>query len=207
MSINMSLTQFLTFSTKVSTSAKINYIKEVKNDSDYHPAKDYWKPLRDEIKRIHENGLPIETLDNLIERTTDEKKLKNYIAAVKTYKRFINSNEVEYFQTGQAFWKLRDDLYVNASPEFGLIINGEPMLMKNNYKKRSTTNKIDKRNINATLTLMQLAEKNFSVPKNQKYCVFNFQNGKVIESSPLRSESILELEMDAEFILNIWDQV
>lgn len=203
----MSLTQFLTFSTKVSTRAKINYIKEVKNDSDYHPAKDYWKPLRDEIKRIHENGLPIETLDDLIKRITDEKKLKNYIAAVKTYKRFINSNEVQYFQTGQSFWKLRDDLFVNASPEFGLIINGEPMLIKNNYKKRSATNKIDKRNINATLTLMQLAEKNFSVDENQKYCVFNFQNGKLIESSPLRSESILELEMDAEFILNIWNQV
>lgn len=54
--IKISLTQFLDYSAKVSTSAKINKVKEIKRSPGYHPAFDYWKPLRDAIKKIHEQG-------------------------------------------------------------------------------------------------------------------------------------------------------
>lgn len=72
--IKVSLTQFLTYSSKVSTGAKINYVKQIKNSPEYHPGIDYWKPLRDEIKRLHRNNLPIEDLKNLLSMTI--KKLK-----------------------------------------------------------------------------------------------------------------------------------
>ncbi|MGY3748097.1 hypothetical protein ACWN8P_12635 [Vagococcus salmoninarum] len=209
MSVNVSLTQFTTFSTKINTGAKIAYVrKDIKNATDYHPAFDYWKALRDEIKRIHEHGLPIENLRYLVDlNQVDEKKLVNYRQAINTYIRFVNKHNVEYFQVGKSFWSLRGELHINTSPELGLIVDGQKYYVKNYYKKRNAVNKIDKRNIKSTLTLMQLSEKDFTADQSAKYAVLNFQNGKLIESGPIVSEDVLELETDAEFLLHIWNQV
>jgi len=204
--INISLTQFLTYSSKVSTSARINYVRQIKNSPDYHPSIDYWKPLRDEIKRIHENNIPIENLKNLLS-IVDEKKVKNYTSLINSYIRFINKNNVEYFPCGKAFWKLSDELFVGSSPELGLIVNGKKYYVKNYYKKKDSDSKITQRNIKSTLTLMQLSDKNFPLEQNSNFAVLNLQNGKLIEAQPLLSESIMELEIDAKSFVDIWSRI
>lgn len=73
MAIELSLTQFLTYSSKVSTSAKINYIRQVKN-SEYDPSVDYWKKSCDEIKKTHEKNLPIEDLLELPKRVSEKRQ-------------------------------------------------------------------------------------------------------------------------------------
>lgn len=206
MSINVSLTQFLTYSSKVSTSAKINAVKEIKNSPGYHPALDYWKPLRDEIKRIHENDLPIENLRNLL-LTVNERKVKNYTAAINTYIRFVKKNKVSYFPVGKSFWKLSDDLFIGSSPETGLEINGRKYYVKNYYKKKSADSKITKRNISSILTLMQLSERDFEMEPGSSFAILNLQNGKLIEAEPLKTENVLELEIDAQSFMDIWARV
>ncbi|EPH94736.1 hypothetical protein D922_01534 [Enterococcus faecalis 06-MB-DW-09] len=206
MTINISLTQFLTYSSKVSTSAKIKAVRDMKHSADYHPALDYWKPLRDEIKRLHENNLPIENLSNLL-LTIDEKKTKNYTNAINTYIRFVNKNDVSYFKVGKSFWKLSDELFVGSSPELGLIVNGKKFYVKNYYKKKSTDAKVTKRNIQSTLTLMQLADRDFQMEPDSNFAVLNLQNGKIIEAGPLKSEDVLELEVDAQNFVNTWERI
>lgn len=206
MSINISLTQFLGYSTKVSTSAKIKAVRDIKNSPDYHPAFDYWKPLRDEIKRLHENNLPIENLKDLLTRI-NEKKAKNFSGAINTYIHFVKKNEVSYFPVGKSYWKLTDDLFVGSSPELGLIVNGKKLYVKIFYKKKSADTKLTKRNIQSTLTLMQLADRDFEMEPDSNFAILNLQNGKLIEASPLQSESILELELDAETFVNTWNRV
>lgn len=206
MSINISLTQFLGYSTKVSTSAKIKAVRDIKNSPDYHPAFDYWKPLRDEIKRLHENNLPIENLKDLLTRI-DEKKAKNFSGAINTYIHFVKKNDVSYFPVGKSYWKLTDDLFVGSSPELGLIVNGKKLYVKIFYKKKTADTKLTKRNIQSTLTLMQLADRDFEMEPDSNFAILNLQNGKLIEASPLQSESILELELDAETFVNTWNRV
>lgn len=208
MAVTISLTQFVTFSTKVSTSAKINFVRGYKYDDGYHPGKDYWKPLRDEIKKIHEQNLPIENLKNLVPTIPETKgKRANFQKAVNTYIKFVNSHNVEYFPVGKATWQLRENLIVNASPEIGLIVDGQRYFIKNYYKKKNNTNKIDSRNIQASLTLMQLALKDYNVEPIDKFAILNFQTGKLIESKPLTPDHGLELQVDAEFFLNVWDAI
>lgn len=206
MTINISLTQFLNYSSKVSTSAKIKAVKDIKYSADYHPAIDYWKPLRDEIKRIHEKNLPIENLKYLLP-TINEKKIKNYTSAINRYINFINKNDVTYFPAGKSFWKLTDELFVGSSPELGLIVNGKKLYVKNYYKKKTSDSKLTKRNINSILTLMQLSEKDFPLTPDENFAILNLQNGKLIEASPLQSESILELEIDAQSFINTWERI
>ena len=52
MPIKLSLTQFITFKTTVSTSARINYLPTQVKGRDYSPAIDYWRPLRSKIKQF-----------------------------------------------------------------------------------------------------------------------------------------------------------
>ncbi|AVI19224.1 MULTISPECIES: hypothetical protein [Listeria] len=204
MAIELSLTQFLTYSSKVSTSAKINYVRQVKN-SEYDPSVDYWKKLRDEIKKTHEKNLPIEDLLELPKRVS-EKKAKNYQRAVTKYVSFIRKNNASYFPVGKSFWSYSDDLFVRTSPEIGLTIDGKNFLVKNYYKKKDTNTKVTKRNIGSTLTMMQLSEKDFAVDSSE-FSVLNLQNGGLITAKPLMSESVLELELEAQNFVNIWNKV
>lgn len=54
--IQISLTQFLDYSAKVSTSAKINKVKEIKHSPDYHPAFDYWNPFATLLREYMKKG-------------------------------------------------------------------------------------------------------------------------------------------------------
>lgn len=205
-SIYVSSTQFLTYTAKVSTSAKINEVKKIKHSPGYSPSIDYWKQLRDEIKRLHESNLSFEELPSLAEKVSEAKQ-KNYKRVISKYLAFLKSNEVEYFTPGKSHWTLSNDLFVRTNPELGLIVNGKNLHVKNWYKKADNNTKVTKRNINASLTMMQLSERDFSLERDENFAVLNLQNGKIIEANPLISESILELEIEAANFVNIWNQV
>lgn len=206
MAIYVSSTQFLTYTANVSTSAKINSVKKIKHGPEYSPAIDYWKQLRDEIKRLHENDLPFDKLADLVYKVSESKQ-KNYSRAISKYLSFLKSNDVEYFDSGKSHWMLSDNLFVRTNPELGLVVNGKTLHVKNWYKKPENNTKPTQKNINSFLTMMQLSERDFDLGKNENFAVLNLQNGKIIEANPLVSESILELEIDAAQFVNIWNQV
>lgn len=204
--INISLTQFLNYSAKVSTSAKINEVKKIKSAPGYSPAIDYWKKLRDKIKYTHENNLPIENLRELLIGISP-KDFDNYSRVINAYIKFINKNNVEYFPVGKAFWQYSDDFFVGSNPELGLIINGKKYYIKNYYKKPEPNTRITQRNIKSTLTLMQIAKPNFEIDPNASFAVLNLQNGKLIEGTFPDDSNILELELDAQQFINMWNRL
>lgn len=204
--IKISLTSLLTYSAKVSKSAKIKYVRDTKTGGPYSPAIDHWKQLRDAIKKMHENNLPVESLKELLE-VVSQIKIKNYSRAINEYIRFINKNEVVYFPVGKAYWTHSDDLLVSSSPELGLIINGNKYYVKIFYKKKDKDTKVIKRNINSILTLMQLAKKDFEVDPNAKFAVLNLQNGKLIVASPPNPDDVFELEIEADDFINTWNKL
>lgn len=162
--------------------------------------------MRDEIKRRHENDLPFDTLPSLLHRIPESKQ-KNYARVINKYLTFLNTNDVKYFVSGKSHWILSDNLFIRTNPELGLIVNGRKLHVKNWYKKPEKNTKPTKKNINSFLTMMQLSERNFDLNDNENFAVLNLQNGKIVEASPLVSEAILELEIDAGQFVNIWNQV
>ncbi|EME3512145.1 hypothetical protein Q7177_002760, partial [Enterococcus faecium] len=120
---------------------------------------------------------------------------------------FIRKNNVEYFECGKSFWKLSEELFINSSPELGFIIDGKKFYVKNYYKKKSSDTKLTQRNIKSTLTLMQISERDFELDNKSNFAVLNLQNEKLIEAPPLLSESIMELEVDAQSFVDIWSRI
>lgn len=204
--IRISLTRFLDYTSKVSPSAKINTVRSIKKSPGYSPATDYWKPLRDAIKNIHEKDLPIETLKELL-TTVDEKKIPNYSRNITKYISFIKKHNVEYFPVGKAHWSMSDEIFIGSNPEIGLIIDGKKYYIKNYYKKPNKDTKVAKRNIKSMLTLMQISEKDFQVKGDEKFAVLNLQNGQLIEAEPPTPEDVLELKLEADHFVNTWNNI
>jgi hypothetical protein len=196
------LTQFIDFTVKGSE-AKTNMVRKIKYQDDYHPAFDYWKQLRQGIIKYHEQGLEFDFFESLVEGV-DPKKKPNYLEAVKQYKKFLRNKDVVWFDSGKATW-IGDELNVRASSELGLIIDGEPHLIKLYFKGKS--DKIDKRNIKTALTLLNTAtyERAFSFGIN--HSVLNLQKNKFYTDNTVNADKLIALESEASQFMYIWNKI
>ncbi|MFS7427048.1 hypothetical protein CKN96_05910 [Carnobacterium maltaromaticum] len=201
---NLSLSQFMNFSTKKSPSARLKAVKDAKYGDDYHPGRDYWKKLRDEIKRIHEKDLPIEDLKNILFDVPKDREA-NYRKNINSYISFVKKNNVTYFPVGKAIWTFDETISVNANPELGLIINGVPHLVKNHYKKSDGS--VSKQTIKTTLTAMQIATSEFVVPENAVYSVLNLQNKQLYSSQGIIDDDLMLLQSEAIQLSYMWNNV
>lgn len=200
---HIGLSQFINFSTKGS-SAKINEVKKIKyQDLDYHPAKDYWKQLRDGIIKYHEQGLSLEYFDFLLENVDARKKV-NYQNAIKQYINFIKKKEIEWFSPGKSIWST-DQLTVRSSPELGLVINGVPHLVKLYFKGKRE--KIDKRNITSTLTLLNTSKYDIAHDSSVNKSVLNIHNKNLYTNNNIDSSQLLALRAEANQFIYIWDNI
>ncbi|MBW4803764.1 hypothetical protein [Loigolactobacillus coryniformis] len=205
MTAKVSLTNFLTYTAKVSTSAKIAYVRKIKNDTDYSVGKDYWRDLRNAIKRTLKNQLPIESLIDIVPTVRADRQ-KNYSKDIRKFIFFYKHHEISFFETGRAKWELPGELIVSASPELGLQIDGVKYLVKNYYKVSDKNTKVTKRNINSTLLLMDEAQYDFN-PGPCKKAVLNLQNGVLIPQQKRTKGDLLQLEIDARSFADTWNRL
>lgn len=206
MPVKVSLTQFLTFNATVSTSAKINYIEKIKQNTDYSPAFDYWKELREAIKNCLQNKEPIESLLDVSSHVRVDKQ-SNYLNESKRMIHFVNNHDIQYFETGHATWSSKSgQLVIAASPELGLTIDGKDYFIKNYYKKRNKNQKVTAKNIQSTLALMNLAKQENPIP-NIQCAVLNLQNEKLLTNPLVSPATKLALDVDADTLVNIWNTI
>lgn len=199
--IKVGLTQFLDFTLK-SSAAKTNFVKNLKSQPEYQPAFDYWQQLRDTVIKFHQNELPFECFETLVQ-TVDQRKKQNYIDVIKQYKKFIKNNDVSWFDPGKSHW-ISDDLIVRSSPELGLLINDEPHLIKLFFKGKKE--RIDKYNINSTLTLLN--ESTFSNEHNDvNYTVLNIQKNRMYTNNSINNDHLIALESEANQLCYIWNKM
>lgn len=201
--INISLTQFVSFTTKQSGSAKVTAVRKIKYQ-DYSPATDYWRELREGIKTFHENDYSLDFLDDLVDRTHESRK-SGYAESVKQYKRFLKNKSIEYFDPGKAFWSF-SELSVNASPELGLYINGAPYLIKLYFKEQSE--KLDKRKASSPLTLMSNSTRSKDFD-NPLIAVLNIKKNRLFEAGPSerKPDKVLSLRGEAAHFIHLWNEI
>ena len=199
--IKVSLTQFLDFTLKGSA-AKTTFVKNLKSQPEYQPIFDYLKQLRETVTKFHQNELPFERFETLVQ-TVDQKKKQNYIDVIKQYKKFIKNKDISWFDPGKSLW-ISDDLIVRSSPELGLFINDEPHLIKLFFKGKRE--RIDKYNINSTLTLLN--ESTFSNEHNDvNYTVLNIQKNRMFTNNSINNEHLIALESEANQLCYIWNKI
>lgn len=203
MTVRISLTQFIHFKASISTSARISVVRNIK-ENDYSPAVDYWLDLRKAINKFSEGKINIEELNNVVDSVSLRKKA-NYRKAIDRFAHFIEKNNVSFFPVNQSFWSY-EDLIVSASPKLGMFINNEKFLVKIFYNIKKPEEKVTKRNIMPTLSLLNIANK--ASEQSQQVGLLNLQNGKLLtpKNSSLDT-NLLELQLDAKTFLDYWGMV
>ncbi|USK54216.1 hypothetical protein LIS82_22015 [Cytobacillus solani] len=201
--ISISLTQFIDFTLTASGAARANYVHKVKT-SEYFPGMDYWKQLREGIREIHENNLPIDHLYKIID-TVNEKKRENYRRSINQYVSFARKKDIEWFDIGASHWSFNNQLTVRSQPELGLFIDGVPYLLKVYYKGKNTN--INKNKVVSALTLMDTSSRNFSPPYGAINAILNLNNKKLYESNGANKRLLLSLEGDAAQFVYLWNNL
>jgi hypothetical protein len=130
--IRLSLTEFVDIVSR-SGLPKANKIAQIKNRPDYGPASDFYKPLREHIIEVHKLGGPKESIDDMMDRISDKKKVKNYPGVIDGYKKWWGRKSFNWFDP-------KSDLYeahgvsISVNPELGLAFSGNRNLIKLYFK-------------------------------------------------------------------------
>jgi hypothetical protein len=199
---SVGLTQFIDFTIK-SSSAKINMVRKIKYQNAYHPSFDYWKQLRDAIITFHEQDLSFDYFEALVQNV-DVRKRANYIFAIKQYQKFLKGKDISWFNPGKATW-ISNDLVVRSSPELGLIIDGEPHLIKLYFKGKRE--KIDKRNISTTLTLLNTSVYEEGHDQYISRSVLNIHRNKLFTDNTVNQDKLIALQSEAAQFMYIWNNI
>jgi len=200
--IEVGFTQFIDFTLKRDVS-RVNYVRKVKNQEEYNPAFDFWRKLREEIKRIHQTGDDIKLLDNLL-RDLTERKISQYTHAIEQYKKFCRGKDIKWFDVGHSSW-IYDRLLIRSTPEMGLNIDGHPYLIKMYFKEQKE--KLDTRRAQSLLTLMNDSIASIEI-SNIKHALLNIKKGKLIPlEKTVDTQMKLALEDQAQSFIHLWDKV
>lgn len=197
--IKVSLTDFVEFAIK-SGSPKLTRVRQVKSRGPYHPAQDFWKPLREEIVQLHKQRRPKGDLDKFLNTLSDDKKRNRYTECVEGYKRFLGRKTGRWFPPPDANW-LPSGLRIRVSPELGLRFNGNRFVIKLYFKAE----KLSKNRVDIILLLMhQVLERN--VPAGTTFAILDVPRGKMFSDVP--SHSLLPLlRGEAAAFKAIWDGI
>jgi hypothetical protein len=174
-SSKVSLTTFVDFVLKAGT-PKLTVVKTFKDRDDYDPAADYYKPLRNEIVRMHAAGDPKKVLDAFL-ATVHARKKVNYATAVAGYKKILGKKSIAWFDPPSSMWSCAG-IDVSVNPEVGLKIECVDYVLKLYFKRdRLAKNKMEIINHLMAETLTDP-----KVPRN--FGVVDMRNGKLITTPP-----------------------
>lgn len=205
MANKISLSQFINFSVIVHTGAKLNAVRRMKND-DYFPGSDYYRDLRAVIHKYTQGQVPLDAIMEVAENSKENQRA-NFIKDATKFINFMKKHDVEFFEVGGATWSYKDKVRVSASPEYGMICDGQRYFVKNFYRKRNPKDKITLKKMRPTLTLMRTATSQVDL-QGANAAILNLQTGRLIcDDKPVNAEKLLELQADAAQLADIWDMV
>ena len=133
----LTLTDFIRVVTKSGT-PKATAIRAIKHRPEYTPQADFYKALREHIVDVHRRGGVRKDLKTVLAGLKDDKKRKNYPAAVKGYSRWWGTRDVKWFEPPSAVIK-GAGVELSVNPELGLRIEDHDYIIKLHFPEGSLT--------------------------------------------------------------------
>ena len=200
-SLDISLSDFVDFTIKVGT-PKQTKVAEVKNRDKYHPAMDFWKPLREGIVEYHQHGTnDRRQLDKIAPTLADAKKVGRCVDCVRGYKKFLGRREAKWFDPGYARWS-QSGVSVRVNPEIGVRLDGVPHVLKLYFKSEP----LSKRRVDV-VTLLLYETLRANSPKDSLFGIVDVPRGKVFAVTAPDRRMLPLLMGEAASFRVIWDSL
>lgn len=193
------LTDFVDFVAR-SGQPKLTKVQELFTRDDYHPATDFYKPLRDGLRAHHRaDGARAAVPALLPSLTADPKKQGSYQERLASYHKFWGRRDFRWFEPPATCWT-HTGLAVKLAPHLGLHINGAPHLIQVWFKEE----KLKPTQVQLILSLLetQLAAQ---APAGTTFGLLQLSSGKLHLPGPRRPGLDLLLAGEADSFLRIWN--
>lgn len=204
--IEISLTDFIGFVNKTGN-AKLNHVKTIKERDEYEPFKDFYKPIREGIQKLHKKNLTKDSLDKILANLTDDKKRKNYPDVINGYKKFLGRRKFEWIKPPQKDWKI-GNISISVNPEIGLEEKKKDGTSKFHIiKLYFKEERIQKSHVSQILTLMEMQLRDKVKESEVKFALLDIRKSKlhVKEDNKLDERPLLEGE--ASSFATIWEKL
>ena len=190
----ISLTDFVDFAIAAGPS-QLTKVREIANRGGYDPKFDFWKQLREGIRKLHENGTK---LDPVLVGLTDPKKIKRYPAAVKAYKKFLGKKSLGWFEPPSGLWTY-EGLTVKVNPELGLEIGGQKVAAKLYFKDERPTRQ-------RLRVVFELMRSSLDLNEGTVPGVIDVGSSRLIPPTSSEGLSVL-LEAQALAFMHLWNSI
>lgn len=197
---NLSLTEFVDIAS-VMSAHKVSKIKAAKNKPSYHPATDFYRPLRERIINIHKINENKSEVKNILYGITDSKKKANYQSAINGYIKWWGKKDLIWFDPTKTEWSSHG-ISVSINPELGLTIKGEPHLLKLYFKSEP----LSKVKLDVTLQLMVESLRPI-VSDKIRLAVLDVRQSKLVVAAEENPALSLALDAELAFISSVWGKV
>lgn len=190
-------TDYIDFISKSGTS-KAAKVRSLHDRPKYHPAFDFYKPLREEIVEHLKYDKKKQDLFSFPSVVTDTKKRARYLSLINGYAKFIGRKKATWFDPPSANWDYKE-LRIKMNPEIGLILNSNKYIIKMYFKDSPLQSK----DIKVLLWMMEnsLCTGLFN---GYKCALLDVENGKMHYSKSKDPSIHALLEGEAEFFLKLW---
>jgi hypothetical protein len=148
--MKVSLYSFATF-VAGGPSAKLSAVASAKHPTAYDPVTDWWKQLREFLRKNHQNGGSQKDLIKFATGVT-QKKQAGYAHRVKNYNAWWAKNVIAS-APGQALVWSASGVSVSVNPELFLLVNGQRHVIKLYFKQ---SEKLSADRANVVLRLLDL---------------------------------------------------
>jgi hypothetical protein len=197
----ISLTDLVDIASKAGT-VKVTKIRQVKHRPSYDPSADFYKRIRDYIEETHKLGHNKNYIDAVITGLTDLKKINSYPVIVDGYKKWWGNKNLVWFDPPNVPYT-NFGIDVSVNPELGLVINGQPHLVKLYFKSEP----LKKTNTEIITHLMSTCCAQLCPSQPTKMSVLDVRRGKLISPNvPIPTINAM-LNAELSYIATLWPSI
>jgi hypothetical protein len=179
---------------------KLSKINAIKKRHSYQPKTDYYKQIREYIKRFHDHGKTFEQFADASEIVSSNRKQKTYSHLVKAYIKFLKSSKnFKYFIPYRGKCML-NDLEIIVNPEIGLELEGAKYLIKLYFKK----DPLKKQRADIITWIMEKELRKYVNPEI-KMAVLDVARSKLYISSAPAPDIVMAIQAETNYISQLWD--
>jgi hypothetical protein len=202
--VRISLTDFVDF-TIVNGSSRVAKVRALKKRGNYDPASDFWRTLREGIVELHRTAqMAPTTLDSLVATQAGTRRHARYADAADGYKKFLGRRSFPWFDPPPAQWWHEGELDVRVNPELGLVVDGNPTVIKLYFKNEAPT----RSRVQAVLAVLD-AELASRAARGSRFAVLDVNGSRLMVPDGRWSAGDMKalLVAEARAFVDIWNAI
>lgn len=199
--MKLSLTQLVDVVSK-SGARKASQVATIKACSleNYHPAKDFYKQLRDAVVALHKSDKPKHLLDATLFTVTEKNRRVRYGKLIPAYKKWLGKKSISWFQPASNTYQYAD-VTVAINPELGLEINGVRHVIKLYFKAAP----LEKQSAALVVALMETM---LPAEDESQFAVLDVERGKLFLKGETDPEKVLAMiNAELAYVADLWSSL